>query len=1056
MLIRDIWLPALTIPLLEVCAASSAWAQPPTRLQSATAAPATVSMTIQVHVPANTPAGDTVWITGGFPFAPTGIGAMSPLAVTSNTWQATISAPAGTIVRYSYNRNSNPNQQEAYVPFDAGPGNGNYNYRELVMTNGATVVDTVAQWVDTPLLNNSIGTLTGTVTDQSGNPLMGIWVSAGPHQRMTFSDGSFLIEGVPAGPSTVTFSSGDSEYGPIYGPITVTTTIPPGGTATQNMALPLKATSTVTFNVTVPGDTPAGAVPRLLGDTYPLGWVPPFGFAGLDTTRLIDMTHVGGSLWNYTAQLGNGTCVNYLYTLGFLDLNNERDNNGNSVNRSLCANGVTTVNDTVATWKSPQQVPISLAATSPTGADDTLYVYPQPQGLAYPTKMWSTGTGTAAYTIYADPSTTQNYNYIRNGDVNIGVEIVGSDTNPPTQRKIATGASGAASNDTIVWRDQMREPALSTVTSDITGRFVPRSSPFQTGVELIDYWRTAWLPLVAPTLARIKSMNAQWVQIASYWSCVDVVNPTIEQVLGSFPTQDLVTHIRVAKAAGLNVALNVEPFPNNFPGPHSTAWYDQFFSQITLMELYHAKIAQQEGVGLIILSGLSFGVDSQGGPPSTYINAKWKSVVAAIRASGYTGKLTSDEVPSLPEFDWPGDLDYLGGTWFWPVATTDSDTVLSMYNSAINILTSHYLPIEARFHKPFIFQSVAYYSADTSAMQLYSIDTTGGSGSATSSPQISDFLPPDPSVASAYNQQAQAYRAVLLAFAATPWVQGCYSFGYAYFNFDSKGYSIRDKTAENIMSQIYQQINANPSSTSPVILSVDTAGGDPNIAENGWIEIKGTNLAPASVGPNGMTWSNAPEFASGTMPTQLDGVSVTVNGKPAFVYYISTSQVNVLTPLDNTTGPVPVVVTIGGVSSVPYYVNMEADAPSFLLIDSSEYIVATHADYSLVGPASLSVPGYPFTPAQPGETIVLYGVGFGPPKTALVDGSSSQSGPLPTLPEIKIGGVPATVTYAGLTSPGLYQFNVVVPNGAANGDNVVTCSYNGQSTPAGDLITVQQ
>ena len=148
-------------------------------------------------------------------------------------------------------------------------------------------------------------------------------------------------------------------------------------------------------------------------------------------------------------------------------------------------------------------------------------------------------------------------------------------------------------------------------------------------------------------------------------------------------------------------------------------------------------------------------------------------------------------------------------------------------------------------------------------------------------------MPADPSVPSDYDEQARAYQAVLLAFAATPWVQGCYSFGYQYFNFDSKSYSVRGKTAEQIMSQIYQQINANPPSNLPVIASVNTAGGFPDITQNAWIEIKGANLAPVSVGPNGMTWDIAPEFASGTMPTQLGGVSVTVNGKPAFVYYVS-------------------------------------------------------------------------------------------------------------------------------------------------------------------------
>jgi hypothetical protein len=218
------------------------------------------------------------------------------------------------------------------------------------------------------------------------------------------------------------------------------------------------------------------------------------------------------------------------------------------------------------------------------------------------------------------------------------------------------------------------------------------------------------------------------------------------------------------------------------------------------MALYHAKIAQQESAELLILGDLYFGVDDRGGPASAYINAKWKSMIAAIRASGYRGKLTSNKIIVLPEYDWYGDLDYLGDKWWWPVATTDSDTVQNMYDSAKNKLTSYYLPIESRFNKPVLFTEVAYYSADTSAMQTYNVN----------SPQIDPNLPADPSVASDYNQQAEAYEAVLLAFAGTPWVQGCYSFGYEYFDLDSKDYSVRGKTAENIMSQIYKQIAPAP------------------------------------------------------------------------------------------------------------------------------------------------------------------------------------------------------------------------------------------------------
>ena len=241
----------------------------------------------------------------------------------------------------------------------------------------------------------------------------------------------------------------------------------------------------------------------------------------------------------------------------------------------------------------------------------------------------------------------------------------------------------------------------------------------------------------------------------------------------------------------------------------------------------------------------------------------------------------------------------------------------------------------------------------------------------------------------------------------------------------------------------------------PVINSIDTDGGFPTIAQNGWIEIKGSNLAPGSAGA-GMVWNNAPDFNFGQMPTQLGGVSATVNGKPAFVYFVSPAQINVLTPLDATTGTIQVVVNNNGVSSASFAAVENAVAPSFPLFAGSHYVIAQHANGSLAGSASLSQPGYPVTPVAPGETVVLYAFGFGPPSTPLVNGSSSQSGSLPVFPTIQIGGTQANVSFAGVILPGLYQINVTIPPTAANGDTTVTCSYGGFSTPAGDLITVQQ
>jgi uncharacterized protein (TIGR03437 family) len=266
---------------------------------------------------------------------------------------------------------------------------------------------------------------------------------------------------------------------------------------------------------------------------------------------------------------------------------------------------------------------------------------------------------------------------------------------------------------------------------------------------------------------------------------------------------------------------------------------------------------------------------------------------------------------------------------------------------------------------------------------------------------------------------------------------------------------------------VTMMIAGSASVATPVITSIDTAGGFPTIAQNGFIEIKGSNLSPSAVSsPDcapGYCWQ-ASDFVNNQMPTALHGVSVTVNGKPAFVYFISPTQINALTPLDSTTGSVQVVVNNNSVSSTPFATTEIAVAPSFLLFNAQGYIAATHLNntgcaasglvYCYVGPTTL-YPGAS-TPAAPGETIVAYAVGFGLPTTTLTSGSATQSGLLPTSPSCKIGGNPATVGFAGLISPGLYQFNMTIPSTAANGDNTITCTYGGSSTPSSDLITVQR
>ena len=235
----------------------------------------------------------------------------------------------------------------------------------------------------------------------------------------------------------------------------------------------------------------------------------------------------------------------------------------------------------------------------------------------------------------------------------------------------------------------------------------------------------------------------------------------------------------------------------------------------------------------------------------------------------------------------------------------------------------------------------------------------------------------------------------------------------------------------------------------PVITSVSNAFSDPltTIAPNTWVAIKGTALSNTT-----RPWGDA-DFVPGVLPTALNGVSVTIGGKKAYVYYISATQLNVLTPPDLPSGTIQVQVSNNGINSQSFTAQAQTYSISFFVFNGGPYVIATHLNGSLVGPTSL-YPGLT-TPAAPGETIILYANGYGPVNPPVAAGAITQSGTLPSSPPLQIGGAVANVTFSGVISPGLYQFNVVVPANAKSGDDTIQSEFGGLITPSGTLITVQ-
>ena len=245
-----------------------------------------------------------------------------------------------------------------------------------------------------------------------------------------------------------------------------------------------------------------------------------------------------------------------------------------------------------------------------------------------------------------------------------------------------------------------------------------------------------------------------------------------------------------------------------------------------------------------------------------------------------------------------------------------------------------------------------------------------------------------------------------------------------------------------------------PVANGPVIAAVtNSASGARDIVGGSWVSIYGRNLSATS-----REWTED-DFRNDWLPTELDSVNVAINSTKAAVAFVSPTQLNVLAPGDLPPGPVDLTVQ----SSQGWQkatVNVKAYAPGLftLSVPPGIYLVAQHTDWSYVArPGQLS-PNTAVRPAQPGETIVFYGTGFGPtnPQISIYhrfSGSAPLSSSVPV--RVQIGSAQAQVNYAGLVGNGLYQMNVVVPD-LPDGDQEVVVSMGAEASPRGRYIPVQR
>ncbi len=246
--------------------------------------------------------------------------------------------------------------------------------------------------------------------------------------------------------------------------------------------------------------------------------------------------------------------------------------------------------------------------------------------------------------------------------------------------------------------------------------------------------------------------------------------------------------------------------------------------------------------------------------------------------------------------------------------------------------------------------------------------------------------------------------------------------------------------ANYVIVSAITQVQAVPTIATNGIVTASAFGNYVGVAAPGsYVEIYGKYLAGTTRG-----WAGS-DFTGIKAPTSLDGVQVTLNGIPAYVNYVSPTQINIQVPDNVPAGTVAVVVNFEGVigPAGSLLINTQQPgllAPASFKVGTRQYVAAVHAANNAYV-SSGNIPGIAAAPAVSGETLIFYGTGVGP----ISNGCSRRPDrlrpidPLALPFTMTIGGAPATVTYDGL-APGLvgvYQFNAIVPAGISSGDVLV-------------------
>ena len=737
---------------------------------------------------------------------------------TQSQYVAVYTAPIGTVIPFRFEK---INQDGVTIP-EVGVDGNPVRYRLYRVDGPAVVHDTIAGWSDELPNPKLFGYISGqVVSDEIGEPIKDILVTAGGVQAVTDSEGKFTLSPLIPGRHTLIAYSMNGSYIPAH---------IEAGIASDNVTnavLEMRPTSwkEVTFNVQVPENTFEGAPIRMAGNLAQLGntFIELGGGMSGDPKQMPVLTKTDSGLFTLKMTLPAGIDIRYKYTLGDGFWNAEHGLNKDFVLHQLIipnTDDQLTINDQIATWKSSDTETIWFQVFVPeeTPNDEQIGIQFSVAGWMPALPMFKIKENQWAYPLISPHNFSSQipYRFCRNtpctGNTQMGVESLSVPRSTETRF-----------TEQVVINDQVEKWAF--LSQDLSASLPSTSKPekregFIAGLALTPYYSPTWVPYIGTFMKRSQSEYNQ-IMLSPAWYASSPNPPTLftMSIEGTPNWNDLVSEIESAHSNNLSVSLfptvNFSTNPLNWWAALQTdnenTWelwltqYQDFLNQYaTLAELTETESLVLGGDWITPALPIGENAELYHQPGNTF--QLWKEIIAGIRER-YHGEvawyLPLDVAEKPPEFISEVDAIYLE----WTLAPDPAQPVEDLKSFIGSNLDSIAKPLEDDLNKPVIL--VLVYPS----LQGYGSECIPSPVDEGSCIDVSNLLygPVGENPAAADIQgQADYYAAFLSAVSEREWIDGVISQGYSpTLQLHDSSASIHGKPAEQILLDWFSSVLGN-------------------------------------------------------------------------------------------------------------------------------------------------------------------------------------------------------------------------------------------------------